>query len=199
MRQHRATIAAITAGVLVLASIAAFAIALPQLVGEGSAAAPVAESLPDELLDGKLVSADQIDPNLTGTIDARIDYGQDKLSEVYDADVAVQIYASQDLASQAEVTVIDVPAGALKPGLPQDPDTVSGQGAWYDLQQYGEVTCFVVWPPEAELEMRRGLPVAVQCQRGTDDRTYDIDSAGLSPEEAAAALDEVVEYAESGA
>jgi hypothetical protein len=196
VRRYRTTIAAIVVGVLVLATVAGFAIGLPKLVGEGGqSAADVAGTLPDEVLDGRLVRVEELDPEGPERIAEMQDFAAERFGEVFDTDAAVQIYAAEDQSAVAEVVVVAGDAGFFKGALPDDPDTVDPASGWEELATYGEVICYNVWGPEQQTMANDGKPLTVYCQREADGLTYDIRSGGLSPEDTSAALDEIVDGA----
>lgn len=194
VRSYRTTIVAALVGVVLLAAVAGFAIALPKLVGEGESTADVAETLPDELLDGRLVSVDELDVPAVEEVQERRDFAAERFTEVFETDVAVEIYASDDLNAQAEVAVARGEAGFFKPGMPGNPETAGGQ-SWHELEAYGDVTCYTVWAPEQQTAANNGLPLTVYCQREADGLTFDIRTGGLTPDETAAALNEIVDAA----
>ncbi len=195
VRPYRTTIAAVIAGVVLLAAVAGFAIALPQATGEGAASGDVADTLPDELLDGRLVAVEELDPQVAEQAIAVRDFATDRFGEVFETDAAVQIYATEDLQAQAEVVAVNGEGGFFKPGMPSDPEAANPQGSWHELERYGDVICYTVWGPEQQTAATGGLPLAVNCQREDAGRTFDIRTGGLSPDETAAALNEIVDNA----
>lgn len=199
----RSTIIGAATGVALLAGVFGFAVGLPEVVDETDAQAgtdeqqeqadttPVLELLPETLLAGALVRFDQIDPQFTVMADEIEGYGGDKLSEVFDTDVAVAIYATPDLQAQVAVTIYDGESGLfLQNGPPIPPAMSASADNVTDVVRVGDSVCIGQWQAQA---LEQGAPpFQVQCQRVVAGRTLNVYATpGLTVEQTAEILDDV--------
>lgn len=199
----RSTIIGAATGVALLAGVFGFAVGLPEVVDETDAqdgtdgqqesvdTTPVLELLPETLLAGALVRFDKIDPQFTVMADEIEGYGGDKLSEVFDTDVAVAIYATPDLQAQVAVTIYDGESGLfLQNGPPIPPAMSASADNVTDVVRVGDSVCIGQWQAQA---LEQGAPpFQVQCQRVVAGRTLNVYATpGLTVEQTAEILDDV--------
>jgi len=200
----RSTIIGAASGVALLAGVFGFAVGLPEVVDETEAqvdtdakqeavdTTPVVELLPETLLDGALVRFDQIDPQFTVMAEEIEGYGGEKLSEVFETDVAVAIYATPDLQAQVAVTVYDGESGLfLQNGPPIPPAMSASSDNVTDVVRVDDAVCIGQWQVQA---LEQGAPpFQVQCQRVVAGRTVNVYATpGLTVEQTAEILDGVV-------
>lgn len=199
----RSTIIGGATGVALLAGVFGFAVGLPEVVDESDAqgandeqqesvdVTPVLELLPETLLAGALVRFDAIDPQFTVMADEIESYGGDKLSEVFETDVAVAIYATPDLQAQVAVTIYDGESGLFLQNGPPIPAAMSASADNVtDVVRIGDSVCIGQWSAQA---LEQGAPpFQVQCQRVVAGRTLNVYATpGLTVEQTAEILDDV--------
>ncbi|UMG93833.1 hypothetical protein [Nocardioides sp. TF02-7] len=197
----RSSIIGAAAGVVLLGGIVGFAVGLPEVVGEGSDVAaatdrrPVAELLPEDLLDGELQRIGAISPQFTEMADQVESYGADRLSEAFGGDVAVARYATSGLDTEVSITVYDGESTFFLPtGPPIPPELSAQQGLVNDVQQVGDAVCTGQW--QAQAYQQGGAPFQNQCQRVVDGRTFNAHAGGgYTLEQTAEALADVVAQA----
>jgi hypothetical protein len=188
-------------GVVLLGGVVAFAVGLPEAVGDQPAATgaadqrPVAELLPASMLDGDLQRIADIDPQFEEMADQVESYGTDKLTEVFGADVAVARYATADLQSEVSITIYDGESPFfVQQGPPLPPELTAGGSVVSDTTRIGESVCFGQWQTEAF--QQDAPPFQTQCQQVADGRTFNAYAGGgLSLEQTAEILDDAVAQA----
>lgn len=187
------------AGVLALAAFVGFAVGLPELTESDSDAAaeeadskPVAELLPAALTGG-LVTIAEMSPESSEMAEGQDSFGASHLEEVFDADAAVRRYATPDQQDIAVLTIIDIEPGLFQPaGPPVDPELLGAPVAQNELQKIGDAQCWINWGSPEVYAQTEGQPLNVDCQQGADGRTFDLYAIGMTAEEVAQALDDVV-------
>lgn len=201
----RSTLAGAATGVLVLGGVFAFAVGLPEWTGddaEPQAAevdhTPVADLLPDQLLNGGLVPISSIDPQYQELADEVEKYGGDKLTEAFGTDVAVGVYSTPDLQAQVAVTIYDGESGLfLQDGPPVPPQMSANSQTVNDVLHVGDSVCIGQWQTQAKAQDQP--PFQVQCQRVVDGRTINAYAApGITVEQAADIVDDVADQAGLG-
>jgi hypothetical protein len=200
----RSTLTGAAAGVVLLGAVFGFAVGLPEWTGDEAKAdttpdktdtTPVADLLPDKLLDGGLVPIASIDPKYQQLADQVQKYGGDKLTDAFDTDVAVGIYSTPDLQAQVAVTIYDGESGLfLQQGPPVPPQMSASSQTVNDVVRIGDDVCIGQWQTEAKAKNQP--PFQVQCQRVVDGRTINAYAApGITPEQAAQIVDDVAKQA----
>jgi hypothetical protein len=173
-------------GVLGLAGVFVFAVALPEITD------PDAAELPDSL-PGGWVAVDVATPPGGGTDGAgsasadsqrkATEYVRRIYDDVYDEPVAFRAYTDKDFSNFVIVTVFTADGGAFGPpnGL-ADPDVIELKRATTELVRRGDVVCIANYQPvgldEDETE-DSAFPLGVSCQLPTDGHTIQLASNGL--------------------
>lgn len=190
------------AGVVLLGGVVGFAVGLPEAVGDspaGEEAAtdqrPVAELLPETLLDGELKRIADIDPQFTEMADEVESYGAETLSKVYGTDVAVARYATSSLQAEVSLTIFDGESEFfVQTGPPVPLEFAAGGSVVSDVQRIGDAVCTGQWQTEAY--QQDAPPFQTQCQRVADGRTFNAYAGGgLTLEQTADILDDAVAQA----
>ncbi|MEZ0577856.1 hypothetical protein [Nocardioides sp. MH1] len=196
----RSTLAGAATGVLLLGGVFGFAVGLPEWTGDEASAdtsqdeadtTPVADLLPDQLLNGGLVPIASIDPQFKDLAAQVAKYGSDKLTDAFGTDVAVGIYATPNMQAQVAVTVYDGESGLfLQDGPPVPPEMSANSQTESDVQKVGDSVCIGQWQTQAKAKDQP--PFQAQCQRVVDGRTINVYAApGISLEQAAQIIDDV--------
>jgi hypothetical protein len=201
----RSTIIGAASGVALLAGVFGFAVGLPEVVEDDTDAraateekqeavntTPVKELLPETILDGALLRFDQIDPQYKILAEEIEGYGGEKLSEAFDTDVAVAIYATPDVQAQVAVTIYDGESGLfLQAGPPLPPELSANQETVSDVIRVGDTVCIGQWQTQA---LAQGAPpFQTQCQRVVAGRTVNVYATpGLTVEQTAEIVDDVI-------
>ncbi|TIC89268.1 hypothetical protein E8D34_01920 [Nocardioides sp. GY 10113] len=203
MSSARSSAAGIATGALVLAGIVGFGVGLPKVAADPVVALP---TLPDEV--GGLQAVATIDPEAVGftDADARANFEQvaagadendaeaaDALAEQYGA-AAVRMYvdasALQEALSggsiaQVTATVVPGEAGLLMTNGPY-------QAANYQLREIDGHHCAVLSRSGYSATGEESATYQVECRTSVDGVTYDVSTYGMAPEDASAALDDLV-------
>lgn len=198
----RSTFAGAATGVVLLGAVFGFAVGLPKWTGDEATAdsdqpevdtTPVADLLPDTLLNGAMVPLSAVKPDLKSIADKVEGYGGDKLTDAFGTDVAVAIYVTPDLKAQAALTIYDGESGLfLQQGPPVPPEASANSQTESDVLKVGESVCIAQW--QAGGEAKNQPPFQVQCQRVVDGRTINVYAApGITPEQGAQIIDDVVQ------
>ena len=133
----RSTIVGAATGVVLLAGVFGFAVGLPEVTGDepeatddgteqGGNSKPVAELLPESLLNQALVRFKDLDPRYVAVADEFETYGAEKLTEAFGTDVATAVYVTPGLDAQAIVTLYDGESGLFLQDGPPEPPAMSG-------------------------------------------------------------------------
>ncbi|MEQ6900568.1 hypothetical protein [Nocardioides sp. YIM 152588] len=201
----RSSTVGVTAGVVVLAGLVGFGVGLPKVIDSPGTATEM-PALPDEVAGLQAVATvDVAETDLDE--DVRERYAE-LLAAAADSDVAaaenlaaqygdaeVRMYLEVDALSgvsaggsisQLTVTVVPGEQGLLMPGGPYEADT-------YTLEEVDGNRCSVITQNGYSATGEASLSHQVECRTSADGLTYDVYSVGMSPEEASAALDEVVD------
>lgn len=206
MRDSRRTpVVSAVAGAVLLAGTVGFAVLLPKL-DDGAEAATAADRAPVELPDrigDDLVAVD------TGTLPQQLaaSFGDidtlkkqeaaitDGLDDVFGVPGTFRVYASQDGAALAQVTVLDKAPGLFTPdALPIDPSVIGATRAAAELVRADGAVCSVSWPaavPEGQQVDPDVKPQGVRCQLGEGERTYELTTQGLGVDQTVTLLKDV--------
>lgn len=203
----RSTIVGAATGVVLLAGVFGFAVGLPEVTGDepeatddgteqGGNSKPVAELLPESLLNQALVRFKDLDPRYVAVADEFETYGAEKLTEAFGTDVATAVYVTPGLDAQAIVTLYDGESGLfLQDGPPEPPAMSGGQRPIADVVRQGDSVCIAQWEPQSYEQ--DGAPFQAQCQRVVGGVTVNVyTTPGLSIEQTADLVDDVVDQAD---
>lgn len=202
----RSTLVGAVSGVALLAGVVGFAVGLPEITDDGlephgdtdkeaSDGTPVADLLPDTLLDGALQRYPEIDPQYTEMADEVEVYSGEKLTEVFGTDAVVGLYTTPDIQTQVAVTIYDGESGLfLQQGPPVPPEMAVNSQTLSDVVRQGESVCIAQW--ESQAYQQGSAPFQAQCQRVVAGRTINVYAApGLTVEQTADLVDDVAEQA----
>ncbi len=206
----RSTIVGAASGVILLAGVVGFAVGLPEITGDepeaqadddadqepdASDGRPVADLLPDTLLDGALQRYPDIDPQYAETVGEVEVYSGDKLTEVFGSDAVVALYTTSDVQVQVAVTIYDGESGLfMQQGPPVPPEMSAGSQTVGDVVRQGDSVCIAQW--EAQAHAQGGPPFQAQCQRVVAGRTINVYATpGLTVEQTAELVDDVAAQA----
>jgi hypothetical protein len=204
----RSTIVGAASGVVLLAGVFGFAVGLPEVTGDEPEATdggteqqqtdgrPVADLLPDTILDGALQRLPDIDPQYAETAGRVEVYSSAKLTEVFGSDTAVALYTTTRLEVQVAVTIYDGESGLfLQQGPPVPPEMAAGSQTIGDVVRQGNSVCIAQW--QTQTQAQGGPPFQAQCQRVVAGRTINVYATpGLTVEQTADLVDDVVAQAD---
>jgi hypothetical protein len=192
----RTTVAALVAGLVLLALVVAFAVGLPKASGEpeeGGATAQLA-TLPDTLPGGFVDLAGVGGPQ--GGDSAAIDYVNQVLGEVYpDEPTEFRVYVDQERQALLTVTLFAADGGAFfPPNGVADPQALGLDRAPTELVRQGEAVCEASYQSGAPGAASGGdeEPLAVSCQQPHDGTTVQIGSQGIGVDETVDLLGDLV-------
>lgn len=205
MHKYRSALVGVLLGVLLLVGVAGFAVALPEVTGDETAAkkpeqVPAADLLAPALVSGSLRPMSEAIPDLAALTVENERQTTARLTELFDADAAFQVYSIPSLQKLVSLTILDRAPGLFQPDGPPEPPAEGDKAGTNEMVRYGDVVCAISWGAEIAPTTKApaaALPVKVQCQKGYDDRTFEIFSKGLTAAQTAAALNEAVAYAAS--
>lgn len=203
----RSTIIGAASGVALLAGFVGFAVGLPEVVSEepdayaedsgaqADDATPVAELLPETLLDGAMVRHTDVASEYAALFEKIEVFGTEQLTDAFGADTAVGVYTFSQEQVNVAVTIYDGESGLfLQTGPPVPRDLAPNQATVGEYIRQGDNVCFGQWQTQA---YEQGAPpFQVQCQRVAGGRTVNVYAApGLTVEQASDIADDVAEQA----
>lgn len=203
----RSTIVGAVSGVALLAGVFGFAVGLPEVEGDETDAhagaeeqgeaddTPVAELLPETLLDGALVRYADVASDYAALFEQIESYGTEELTETFGTDTAVGVYTTSEEQVNVAVTIYDGESGLfVQTGPPVPRDLTANQETVGEYVTQGDNVCYGQWQTQAY--QQDAPPFQVQCQRVAGGRTVNVYAApGLTVEQAADIADDVVEQA----
>jgi hypothetical protein len=193
----------IALGVVLLALVAAFAIALPKASdGDEGAVSTEGLSLPDTLPGG--YTAADLPEAFTGEYADRAEevskqqrstreHGDDVLADVLDEPAATRTYASKDLQTAIFVQAFRAAGGAFAPDSLPDPADAPGQSV-PELVAVGDAACIVSrQAAQAGQPVDEAAPPAyAQCQLSEGDLTVQVGAQGVATDEMVDLADHVL-------
>lgn len=225
MRNSRATVVGIVVGILALAVVVGYSVGLPKAVGgDDGQSSPSLPTLPDRL-DASFVAMSAVTPgdfSFTASQNKAVAKGvgrasaqQDanaskKLSDLYGTPAVVRYYArpkdvltalrtGQAIESVA-VTVIATPPGLV---LPSGPVTADGATlGHYDLTKVHGHQCATVFQgAQPKTPVSPATPASYklsECRGTSGGLTYDVFGTGVSLDQVAGYLDDLLAHANQG-
>jgi len=209
--ERRGALAGLVAGVLLLVVVVAFAVVLPRIDAapessdDAAADAPSGSvELPDALPDGLVAQDSGRLPTPPGADAAQFqeqlrDFqanAVDGFTDLFGVGAAFRVYASEDGAKQALVTVLDTPPGLFAPdGPPVDPELAGVARPATQLVSAGGAVCALNWGqpvPEGQ-PVPDGDPLLTRCQLGSGGRTFEMAGSGMAVEEIVSTLRTIVD------
>jgi hypothetical protein len=187
----RSTLVGAVSGVVLLAGFVGFAVGLPEVVGDEpeeqsdgdagksdvSDGRPVADLLPDELLDGALVRYKDLNDQLGSLFDEVEGYGGEQLSKTFDTDSVVGVYATPDEQVRVAVTIYDGESGLfIQTGPPVPPEMSANSETTGEYVHQGDSVSF--GQRQSQAKAQGGPPFQVQCQLVVAGRTINVYEAG---------------------
>lgn len=206
----RSTLVGAVSGVVLLAGVVGFAVGLPEVVGDESEASagadngdggdasdgrPVADLLPEQLLDGALVRYKELNDELASLFDEVEGFGGDQLSETFGTDSVVGVYATPDEQVRVAVTIYDGESGLfIQTGPPVPPEMSANSETSGEYVHQGDSVCFAQWQSQAKAQ--GAPPFQVQCQLVVGGRTINVyEAGGLDVEQTADLADDIARQA----
>lgn len=204
----RSTLVGAVSGVVLLAGVVGFAVGLPEVVGDepetsaddadqGGAGdgTPVADLLPEELLGGALVRYKELNEELAPLFEEVEGYGGERLSETFETDSVVGVYATADEQVRVAVTIYNGESGLfIQTGPPVPPEMSANSETVGEYVHQGDSVCFAQWQSQAR--QQGGPPFQVQCQLVVDGRTINVyEAGGLDVEQTADLADDIARQA----
>ena len=198
----RSTLVGAASGVALLAGVFGFAVGLPEVTDEepetGAAeqeqadTTPVAELLPETLLDGALVRYSDVASEVAVLYEEVEGYSTEQLSEVFGSDTVVGVYTDSGEQVRVAVTIFDGDSGLfLQTGPPIPPTLSANDETIGEYSREGESVCFGQWQTQAF--QQDAPPFQVQCQREVKGRTINVYAVpGLTVEQVSDIVDDVV-------
>lgn len=199
----RSTLVGAALGVVLLAGVFGFAVGLPEVEGDGIEApaddegqkvddVPVAELLPETLLDGALVRYHDVPSDLAALFEEVEGYSTEVLTEAFGKDTAVGIYTTSQQQLRVGVTIYDGESGLfLQAGPPVPPELSANQDTVGEYSRQGASVCFGQW--QTQSREQDTPPFQVQCQQVVAGRTVNVyGGPGISVEQVADIVDDVV-------
>lgn len=204
----RSTMVGAVSGLVLLGGVVGFAVGLPEVVDDDPVPAddsdepavptPLAELLPDDLLDGQLVRYTSLNEDLAPLFEQVEDYGAERIAESFGGETAVGVYATPDEQVRVAVTIYDGESGLFIPvGPPVPPEMSANSETQGEYVREGGSVCFAQWQTQARAQ--GDPPFQVQCQLVVDGRTINVyEGGGLDVEQTAGLAEDVARHAGLG-
>jgi len=190
-------------GAVVLGLLVVLAVALPKAQGDtgGSGSSSAAAELP-ATLPGGWTATDALDPAdlpaEAGVDETAIErqaerraYAEQAYGEVYDEAPAFRTYTDDTLQKYALVTVFSGEGHAFAPGDPPvDAEAEGLARSTSELVREGDALCAVNYQPTAAGQ-DAGAPSSISCQLPTAGQTVQLQTQGVTVDEAFALLDDL--------
>lgn len=199
----RSTLVGAASGVALLAGVFGFAVGLPEVTGDEPEVAeqgeqeekdttPVAELLPETLLDGALVRFADVASELAVLYEQVEGFSNEQLTDVFGSDTVVGVYTDSGQQVRVAVTIYDGDSGLfLQTGPPIPPELSANDETVGEYSRQGESVCFGQWQTQAF--QQDAPPFQVQCQREVAGRTINVYAVpGITVEQTADLVDDVV-------
>ncbi|PWN01961.1 hypothetical protein DJ010_15585 [Nocardioides silvaticus] len=183
----RSTLVGAASGAALLAGVVGFAVGLPEVTGDEPdgggteqsdvSGTPATDLLPEDLLDGALVRYTSLNQELAPLFEDVEAYGGEQLTDSFDTDSAVGVYATPDEQVRVAVTIYNGESGLfIQTGPPVPPEMSANSETQGEYVRHGDAVCFAQYQSQAKAE--GGPPFQVQCQLVAGGRTINVYEAG---------------------